>query len=193
MVFGIVGGIGAGKSFVSQLIGEMGEAKIIDTDKIGHQILLKDGEAYEKIINTFGVDILDKTNQIVRQKLATIAFSDAKNVKLLNDITHPIIYNIVQMQIEQSAEKLILVEAPLLIESGLINVVDKVIAVYADEEVRIQRVIKRSGYTYEEAKARINNQKPWSELEKVGDIIINNSGGIDDTKEQVSKLLKEVD
>ncbi|OON98494.1 MAG: dephospho-CoA kinase [Epulopiscium sp. Nele67-Bin004] len=193
MVFGIVGGIGAGKSFVSQLIGEMGSAKIIDTDKIGHQILLKDGEAYAKIVDIFGESILDTDKQIVRQKLATIAFSNPQNVKLLNDITHPIIYNIVQTQIKQSPEKLILVEAPLLIESGLINIVDKVIAVYADEDIRIERVIKRSGYTYDEAKARINNQKPWSELEKVGDIIINNSGGINDTKEQVSKLLKEVD
>ena len=148
-IIGIVGGMGAGKSTVVHLITEMSDVNIIYADKIGHDVLLKGHEAYDEVVQEFGTDILDDNKEIVRHKLGSIVFGDAAKVEKLNSITHPKIIQIIKSEIERCREnypnKNLILEAALLIESGLVDMTDVVIGVYTDKSLRVDRVKNRDG------------------------------------------------
>lgn len=193
---GIVGGIGAGKTTVVSILKELTNAWIIGADEIGHKILLKGDKAYQKVIDTFGTDILDTEGQIVRSKLGAIVFGDREQLLLLNQITHPLIHEEVKAQMvrakEEGSYSLIVIDAALLIEIGLVALTDYVIGVYADEQTRIARIMLREHYTEEQALQRIKKQKKWEELEKMVDYVIDNSKSYDQTLEQVKGILEDV-
>ncbi|OOB80386.1 MAG: dephospho-CoA kinase [Epulopiscium sp. Nuni2H_MBin003] len=189
MVLGIIGGIGAGKSLVVNLLQGMTCAYVIDVDQLGHALLLKDSTVYNTLVKTFGQDILDSQNNISRPKLGNIVFSDKDKLLQLNSITHPAIFKTVESLLD-NPHRYTIIDAALLIEIGLINLVDKVIGVYADEAIRIDRIMKRNGFSYLEAKKRINNQKTWEDLEKVIDIVVNNNGDINNTKCQLLEIIE---
>ena len=192
-ILGIVGGIGAGKTTVVSILQESASCFIIGADEIGHKILLKGNKAYQSVIDAFGNEILDENGEIVRSKLGAIVFSDQKKLMTLNKITHPLIYEEVKEQIEwcktQNKWEYIIIDAALLVEIGLIRLTDYVLGIYADEEIRVERIMKREGYTREEAFKRISKQKKWEELEKVVDCTINNSKCYEKTIEQVKEFL----
>ena len=193
---GIVGGIGAGKSTVVSLLKELKKCFVIGADEIGHRILLKGDLAYDKVVETFGKTILDEEGNIVRRKLGEIVFSDVSKLQTLNQITHPIIYKEIEKLVQQCKEKeewdLVIIDAALLIEVGLIPLTDYVIAVYADEALRIERLIKRDNFTKEQVLERINKQKKWEELEEVADFIIPNNLTRQHTKEEIEKMLEQL-
>ncbi len=189
-VLGIVGGIGAGKSVVVNIFKEISDVKVINTDEIGHQIILKTGVAYDLVVAEFGKAILDENKEIVRTKLAEIVFSDTESLQKLNNIMHPLIYNVVVEQIKLATNKFILIEAALLIESGFYKLADTIVGVYADEDTRIERIIRRNNYTYKQAKDRINNQLKWENLRDTVDIIIDNSKDLEFTKQQILTILE---
>lgn len=193
MVLGIVGGIGAGKTTVVSLLATMKSTYIIGADQIGHSLLLKDGKAYNKVIETFGTEILDEEGNIVRSKLGAIVFSDKSKLDALNSISHPLIYQEVERQIQACEEagnwEWVIVDAALLIEIGLTALTDRVIGVYTEDEVRIERVMKRENFTREEALKRINSQKKWEEFKAVSDDVIDNTFSYEHTKDQIEKLI----
>lgn len=193
-ILGIVGGIGAGKTTVVSILKELASSYVVGADEIGHQLLLKEGKAYHQVIETFGKAILDEEENIVRSKLARIVFSDCNALQKLNQMTHPLIYNEVDCEIQKATDtgkyELIIIDAALLIEIGLVDLVDYVIGVYAEDEIRIGRIMKREGYTREEALARIKKQKTWKQLEEVIDYTIDNSESYDNTVEQMKGILK---
>lgn len=193
MVLGIVGGIGSGKTTIVSMLSSMKKTYVIGADEIGHKLLLKDGKAYDKVVDTFGQDILDEEGNIVRAKLGAIVFSDKAKLQMLNDISHPLIFAEVERQIEErkleQKWEWIIIDAALLIEIGLVKLTDKVIGVYADEEVRIERIMQREGFTREEALKRINSQKKWEEFNSVSNIVIDNSFSTENTKDQIAKLI----
>ena len=192
MRLGIIGGIGAGKSTVVTLITEQVPCQVIGADEIGHRILLKGERAYEAVIDAFGTGILDEAGHIVRRELGKIVFSSQEALKQLNAITHPIIFDEVQKMIqkyEQEGVPCIIIDAALLIEIGLVQLTDYVIGVDTSEDVRIKRIMKREGFSKEEAVARINKQKKWEELKKVIDYTIDNNGNYEETTGQIKALL----
>lgn len=195
-VIGIVGGMGAGKSTVIALWNEMHPISCISADVIGHDILLKGNPAYEPIIEAFGTAILDETGEIVRKKLGECAFKTLKSVQKLNAITHPLIIEEVTRQIKEAKmtkpSQHIILEAALLIESGLVSLTDCVIAVYADTESRLKRIVKREGLTEEHILKRFKAQKEWKELEASADYIIDNSISLDYTREQIDRILEQM-
>ncbi|MHC1747595.1 MAG: dephospho-CoA kinase [Cellulosilyticaceae bacterium] len=190
-VIGIVGGIGAGKTTVVELIETIKKTFIISADNIGHKILLKGERAYLAVVSQFGEKILGEDGEIIRRELGKIVFSSPDALNVLNAITHPIIYDEVKKQVEKCKEEgdweIVVVDAALLVEIGLTKLVDNVIGVYADKEIRIKRIMLREGFTKKEAMARINVQKKWEELEVICDEIINNSDTLENTKEQLMK------
>ena len=192
-VIGIVGGMGAGKSTVIALLDKMQPVSYISADKIGHDILLKGHEAYAQIVETFGTAILDDNGEIIRKKLGEIVFQDPRKVQTLNEITHPIITKIIKDQIKNYKEispgRHIILEAALLLESGLVDLTDVVVAVYADKDVRLKRVINREGLPKKQIIERFNAQKAWEELKVAADYIIDNSTSIENTQMQIKELL----
>ncbi|MGL4736646.1 MAG: dephospho-CoA kinase [Cellulosilyticaceae bacterium] len=193
-IIGIVGGIGAGKTTVVSMFVELCHAYIIGADEIGHQILLKNGSGYDRVVEVFGAEILDEEGHIVRSRLGQIVFEDRAALDTLNGISHPLIYSEVKSQIERCKEEggwdFVVIDAALLIEIGLINLVDTVVGVYAQEATRVARVMTRSGLSEEEAKKRIAAQKPWETFEKISNHVIDNSESYQNTKDQIEKLIK---
>lgn len=193
-VIGIVGGIGAGKTTVAANLMQMIPIEVIEADTIGHEILLKGQAAYEPVLAAFGTSILDENSEIVRKKLGAIVFSDPSKLQLLNGITHPIIRKEIERRIAwfkmAAPNHHILLEAALLIESGLIELVDTVIAVYADENIRVQRVMAREGLTDIAVRERIKVQKQWESFKEASDFVVDNSISLEHTREQLKEILK---
>ena len=192
-VIGLTGGTGSGKSVVSKSLAEAG-AVIVDADKIAHEIILKGEPAYQEIVDYYGTDILDAEGNIIRKKLGEIVFNDKEKLAFLNQCTHKYITAEVKRQIAAAKEAgtatAIIVDAPLLLEAKLETVCDLVWVVYADPEVRAQRVMARDGITYELAKARISNQKSWEEYKSAASAVIDNSKDLVHLKEQMTEILK---
>ena len=192
-IIGIVGGIGAGKSTVASQLTQLIPIEVIEADTIGHEILLKEGVAYKPVLEAFGPSILDETGNIVRKKLGALVFTDPAKLEKLNAITHPLIQEEIERRIAwfklAAPHHHMLLEAALLIESGLINLVDTVIAVYASEETRIQRVMQRENISSEAVINRIKAQKQWEEFQQIADFIVDNSISLEHTKMQLKEIL----
>ncbi len=196
-IIGIVGGIGAGKTTIAAMLTQLNPTiEVIEADSIGHEILLKDQAAYEPVVAAFGPTILDEEGEIIRKKLGAIVFSDPNKLKQLNSITHPLIRQEIERRIAwfklAAPNHHILLEAALLIESGLIELVDKVIAVYVKENIRIERVMKREGLSAQAVTERIKAQKEWKDFQQVADYIVDNSISLEHTKMQLQEILKEL-
>ncbi len=192
-VIGLTGGTGSGKSVVSKSLAAAG-AVIVDADKIAHEIILKGEPAYQEIIEYYGTGILDEEGNIIRKKLGEIVFNDKEKLAFLNQCTHKYITAEVKRQIAEAKEEnkatAIIVDAPLLLEAKLETVCDLVWVVYAEPEVRAQRVMARDGITYELAKARIANQKSWEEYKAAADAVIDNSKDLPYLEGQLAEILK---
>ena len=192
-VIGLTGGTGSGKSVVSKSLAAAG-AVIVDADKIAHEIILKGEPAYQEIIEYYGTGILDEEGNIIRKKLGEIVFNDKEKLAFLNQCTHKYITTEVKRQIAEAKDEgtatAIIVDAPLLLEAKLETVCDLVWVVYAEPEVRAQRVMARDGITYELAKARIANQKSWEEYKAAADAVIDNSKDLSYLEGQLNEILK---
>lgn len=193
-VIGIMGGIGAGKTTVVSLIQLFKNTLVISADEVGHKLLYKGQAAYEPVIKAFGTDILSCQGEIIRKRLGEIVFRDPQKLHQLNQITHPLIYEEIKRQIDKCQEEelveLILIDAALLIEIGLVKLTDKVIAVYAEDEVRMARIGEREGLSKKEILERFKAQKKWEEFTKVADAVIDNSFSLQETKQQIKNLLE---
>ena len=192
-VIGLTGGTGSGKSVVSKSLAAAG-AVIVDADKIAHEIILKGEPAYQEIIEYYGTGILDEEGSIIRKKLGEIVFNDKEKLAFLNQCTHKYITAEVKRQIAEAKAEgtatAIIVDAPLLLEAKLETVCDLVWVVYAEPEVRAQRVMVRDGITCELAKARIANQKSWDEYKAAADTVIDNSKDLSYLEGQLNEILK---
>jgi len=189
-VIGLTGGIASGKSLVSGILAELGAA-VLDVDKVGHRIMEPDQPAYKEIIEYFGKDILTSSGKIDRKKLGNIVFSNPEKLKVLNRITHYRIREKVREILkgyENSGVSLVVVEAALLFEMKMQDMVDEVWVVFADKEQQIERLMKRNKLTEEEAQKRIESQLSSEQKVLRADRVIYNSGDIEKTKRQVAAL-----
>lgn len=194
-VIGLTGASGSGKSMVTLLLSQLTEIFIIDADKIGHQIILKGNPAYYDIIQHFGSRILSDDGEINRKYLGELVFSNNTYLEILNQITHPrireeIIKEIKLIEDSSFSYNYIVIDAPLLIEVKLYDVVDEVWAVYADVETRIKRIINRDGISIEQALNRIKSQIPWEEMKKYAHRIIDNGKDMEYTKRQLKYIVE---
>ncbi len=190
MVIGITGNLGVGKTTVANMFRRLG-AEVIDADRIAHMIMKPRTSAYKEIIAVFGRRIL-VGSYINRSKLAGIAFSDKKKLKKLNKITHPRILKIIKSSIKKlSDNKILAIDAPLLIESGLLSWVDRLIVVKCSLKIQMQR-LKKSGLTANQIRARLSFQLPQGEKIRFADFVINNSGSRSQTEKQVRRILNRI-
>ncbi len=194
MIVGLTGGLAAGKNLVAGFLKEFG-AYVIDADKIAKKILQPGMPTYKDIVNAFGHKILNNDGTIKRKMLAKIAFSNQTFLKKLNAITHPKIIEeerkIARKILKETPKALIVINAPLLIESGHFREMDKIIVVDVKEETQIKRANK-NGFTKEEAITRIQSQIQRKERLAYADFIIDNNHNIQKTKEGTRKVFKEL-
>lgn len=193
LTIGLTGGIASGKSTVTEMIRGLG-IPVIDADQIARDVVKAGEEAYEQIIQTFGQDILQENGEIDRAKLGAIVFYNEQERKKLNAIVHPAVRRRMLAEKEayvQKGAKTIVLDIPLLFESELTHFIDKIIVVYVDDDIQLERLMKRNGFSKEEALARIRSQLPLHEKVKKADAVINNNGTIEETKQQLLQILKE--
>jgi dephospho-CoA kinase len=192
---GLTGGIAVGKSHVSQFLTELG-CYVFDADKVARDVVLPGKIGYEKVLSEFGSEIVDSDGTINRARLGQIIFNDPEKRQRLNEILHPIIIDeqnsLIEKIAEQDRDAIIVIDAALMIESGSYKRFDKLIVVYCDRELQIERLMKRNNYSREDAEARIASQMPTEEKRKYADYEINTSSTLDETKEQVIKLHKKL-
>lgn len=193
MVIGITGGIGTGKSTVLNLLKEKYGFVIFEADKIGHEIMNKGQKAYNKIVEYFGTDILNSDLTINRRTLSDIVFQDKEKLDMLNKIIHPAVIEKLLSEIEKyrqenGADKFV-IEAALLIESGCDKICDCVWYIYAEKEVRMERLMKGRGMTREQIESIMRNQLDKEDFIKNTAAVIDNSGTIESTDRQIEKLI----
>lgn len=196
LIVGLTGGIVSGKTTVADMFRELG-ADIIDADIIAREVVRPKKKAWEKIVKHFGVGILRENQEINRKKLGNIVFSDKNKLKLLNQITHPEITELIKKKLENiinnnNRNNVCIVDVPLLFETGFENMMNKIIVVYLDPKKQINRLMKRNNLTREDALKRIKTQIPIEEKVKMADYIIDNSNSLEYTKKQVLHLWEEL-
>jgi len=193
LILGLTGSIATGKSTVSLMFDDY-EIPVIDADKVARQVVVPGEQAYNEIVKEFGEDILREDKMLDRKKLGSIVFADKEKRKKLNNIIHPQIRKKMlhdRDQLVEQGEKCVVLDIPLLFESELTHFVDKVIVVYADPKIQLERLMERDESTEEEAKQRINSQMSIKEKAARADTVINNNGTKFETYEQLEKVLKE--
>ena len=195
LVVGLTGGIASGKSVVSRYLHELG-AHIIDADQIAREIVYPHSPALQEIIRHFGKDLVNEDGSLKRKELGRMIFRDPEKRNILNRIMHPRIDAQITLELEQCRSQkdlpLIVIDAALLLETGLARLVDEIWLVDVPEELQIKRLRERDGLTEEEARRRLQAQMPLAEKRKYADRIIDNSGQIEETRKQIEKLWKLV-
>src|SRR5699024_4855739 len=187
LILGLTGSIATGKSTVSLMFDDY-EIPVIDADKVARQVVVPGEQAYNEIVKEFGEDILREDKMLDRKKLGSIVFADEEKRKKLNNIIHPQIRKKMlhdRDQLVEQGEKCVVLDIPLLFESELTHFVDKVIVVYADPKIQLERLMERDESTEEEAKQRINSQMSIKEKAARADTVINNNGTKFETYEQL--------
>lgn len=190
-ILGITGCIGSGKSTVAAMF-KTKDALLIDADKLAQQLFSVGSSTYKKIKKIFGEGILKKNNCIDRASLGKIVFSNKACLIKLNSIVHPVVISQIKKRIKDTNKKIIILDAPLIIEAGLKNFVDKLVVVKARKNQQILRKQKISGLSKTDITKRMKFQISPDEKSRFADFIIDNSGTIDKTKKQVMQIRRRV-
>lgn len=191
---GLTGGIASGKSTADEFFKKK-KIPIIDSDLIAHKIMEIGQNGYKAVVDYFGTDILNDDQTINRRKLGGIVFNDKAKLKKLNELTHPLVHQEIKQQMARyraNQEKLVVIDVPLLFESGFESLCNGVLVISITPELQIERLMKRNAFTKKEAIARINNQMPLSEKEKRATYVVANTGTIDNLEKKLSDLLQEI-
>lgn len=191
IVIGLTGGIASGKKIVARILKELG-AYIINADEVYTDLIRKGKSLHKRLVKCFGQRILDNHQDIDRSKLAKIVFNSQKALKKLNQLTHPEIIRQIQIKVKNTKKKVIVIVAPLLIESGRLDLVDYVWVVWLNKSEQINRLTKRSNISRKEANLRINAQFSLKKKLSFADVVIDNTGSVKETKAQVIKIWKQM-
>jgi len=187
---GLTGGIATGKTLVARILGGYG-VPVIDADRVGRDLLNENGALRDTIVRGFGGGILDGEGHINRETLGRIVFEDALKRKELEAILHGPIIREMWRRLEGFQGSVVL-DVPLLIETGVHTQMDVVIVVYATPDQQVERLKRRNGLSSAEAGKRIDSQMPLEEKIGYADYLINNCGTESDTKDQVRRLYQKL-
>lgn len=192
-IIGITGSSGSGKSTATKILSEELKAKTINADEVVKQMQEKDSEYYKKIIELFGVRVVQEDNSLNRKKIAEIIFQDKEKKEKLDELTFKYVVEEIRQQVEKAKEEYIIIDAPLLIESRLNEICNIVIAIISEKEEQIKRICKRDNIEESIAKLRLETQKD-NEFYKINaDYIVENNGGkYDEFVGRIRELVQEL-
>ena len=190
LVLGLTGDIGCGKSSVSTIFME-NNIKVVDADIVARQIF-DDKNLLNEVFSTFGESIKNQDGSLNRRALGNIVFNDDEKLILLNNLTHPKIKQKILSKVEEyknQGEKIVVIDAALLIEDDYIPYIQKLILITCRKEIQINRIIARDNCTKEEAISRINSQMSQEEKVKFADYIIDNSNSFEELQKKVLEII----
>jgi dephospho-CoA kinase len=190
-VIGLTGNIATGKSTVLKMLARLGAATI-DADKVAHQVIEPGGPAYTATIKAFGSQILRDDGTIDRARLGQIVFNDPAALKHLERLTHPAVGEIIARRLAEMDAPVGVIEAIKLVEAGLHTGVDALWIVTAPHEQQVRRLMETRGLSREEAETRINAQPPIEPKLALADVIIENTGTIEELWEHVQSNWNQI-
>jgi len=194
-IFGLTGGIASGKSTVAAMFSELG-AKVIEADRLGHELIRSPLPAYHGIVRHFGFEILDPQGEIDRKRLGAIVFSDPQKLRVLNSLVHPrVIERVGKLATAyhlQDSRAVVVVEAALHYEAGIADRFAKMLVAWCRPEQQLERLIAKTGLSHEEAERRIAAQMPAEEKRRRAHYVIDCSGELELTRRQVADLYPEL-
>jgi len=180
-ILGITGGVGCGKSTVLDMLENEYGAFVIQADIVAHELMTPGQASYQAIVEHFGQVILAEDGSIDRKALGAIVFSDEEKLTLLNSLTHPAVKEEIRRRISER-RCFIVIEAALLLEDHYDEICDEIWYIYADKEVRFERLAASRGYTREKSQSMMDNQMSEEELRRRCQAVIDNSGTLEETK-----------
>jgi len=189
-VVGISGGIGSGKTTVTDLFTTY-DIKVIDADVIAREVVAPGTPALKSIVDKLGQSVLDCSGILDRAKLRTLVFSDSKTKSWLNQLLHPVIRQQMLLQTQQAKSAYCLLSVPLLVENKLYQQVNKVVIVDVDEQTQLRRTLLRDKTNEQQIRAIMSAQATRAQRLAVADDIIDNNGKTDDLPKQVFQLHKK--
>lgn len=189
MIIGLTGGIACGKSTVAQILVSWG-ARLVDADQIAREVVLPGSPVLDQVVERFGQDVLLANGELNRKALGAIIFSDQRARQDLEKIMHPPIRATLHQRLEEyeraQPSGLAIADIPLLYESGWDKQLPEVMVVYVPFGVQIKRLMKRDDLNEEQALQRIQAQMPIEEKKRRANIVIDNSGTIEETEQQLA-------
>ena len=187
---GLTGSIAVGKSYVLGVFRELGCA-VLDADKVARDVVERGTVGLERVVEKFGPTILKPDGSLDRARLGSIVFTDEEKRMLLNSIVHPLVFAEQNRWLEErealDPDGIAIVDAALMIESGGYKRFDKLIVVWCEAELQLQRLMSREGMTKEDAERRIASQMPQAEKKKYADFLIDTSNTFEDTRRQTAE------
>lgn len=195
---GLTGSIAVGKSHVCDVFRELG-CRVLDADQTARDVVRNGTPGLSKIVEAFGQSVIAADGELDRPKMAAIVFADEEKRLLLNSIVHPLVFEAQnQWLADREAEDpdgIAIVDAALMIESGGYKRFDKLIVVWCEPDIQLQRLKRRDRLSEDEAEKRVRSQMPQDEKKKFADFLIDTSGSFESTRVQciqVHRSLQEL-
>ena len=190
ITIGLTGGIGTGKSLVSEILETLG-GQLVNADLLGHQAYLPGTAGFDDVVRRFGKGVIGQSGTIDRKLLGELVFADSDNMSDLNAIVHPIILGLIKKTVEDNLNNgvdVTVVEAAILVEAGWQDLFDEIWVVSSNHDVVVKRLQTRNGLSVQDAMSRIVSQMPQEDRICYADEIIDNSGTVEELRNQVKKL-----
>ncbi|MDD7771078.1 dephospho-CoA kinase [Suipraeoptans intestinalis] len=194
-IIGITGGIGSGKTKVMEYLQETQGAVICRTDEVGRKLQRKGTSCFQKIVETFGEEVLNTKGSLDREKLAEIVFSQEEKRERLNSIVHPAVKEEVLKKIEKERKKgteIFLLESALLIEDSYEQICDELWYIYVESSIRRKRLVYTRGYTEEKIEKIMAAQLPKQSFLDHCNRVVDNSGSFAETIQQLEQIMKDL-
>jgi dephospho-CoA kinase len=192
---GLTGSIAVGKTFVCEVLAELG-AFVLDADLTAREVVQPNTKGLKAIVENFGAEVLQPDGTLDRVKLGAMVFDDEERRQLLNSIVHPLVIEkqndwLLQKELEKP-DAIAVIDAALMIESGSYKRFDRLIVVWCDSDIQLQRLILRNNLSQEEALSRINSQMPQEEKKRYADFLIDTSEGFENTRSQTIEIFEQL-
>jgi dephospho-CoA kinase len=192
LVVGLTGGIASGKTTVGRLFEQLG-IPIICADDLAKKAVSPGSPALELIRQEFGETVIDSSGELDRAAMAKVVFSDSAKRKMLETIIHPVVSSEKELrlrELQQSGFEIAIVDVPLLYEAGWEKSFDAVIVVFVQRDIQESRLANRDHFSQDEVKSRLDSQMSLREKSKRANFLIDNSGHLDNTRDQVSRIVE---
>lgn len=191
MIIGVTGSFGSGKTAVAGMFKRLG-AYVIDADEVCHSLTAPGKGVYGKVVRCFGGSILKKDMSIDRKKLGNIVFKNKTALSKLNKIIHPEAIKVFDEMVRASKNRLVIIDAPLLVESGYYKKTDRLIVVRTNKDRQIKRIMRAKGMKRGDVLRMIGMQAPLKKKLALADFTIDNNGSKKRTLFQVKRIWKQL-